>query len=137
LCSPADEPVLTVRDGYVPIGELNWSMPGVVSYARKEDGIFRCATKAGRRALGSGRRQGGYSFTLDARAYRGEMLGIETDAGLARVTPDHKLTALWNERALGSSGVSDGAGARLETRALEDGSQWITGISPLGVRAAA
>jgi GT2 family glycosyltransferase len=105
FCSPGDEPILTAQDGYVPIAQLDPSMHGVVSYARRENRIYRCATCAGRRSPGSGRRQGGYPFEVTSRPYSGELLALGTKNGTARVTPNHRLTVFWTEHALGSWAV--------------------------------
>lgn len=100
FCSPGDEPVLTARDGYVPIAQLDPEIHGLVSYDRKNHKIFRCPSTAGNRVPGSGKRQNGYGFEVGSRHYEGDILGVETSNGLARLTPNHKLTVNWTEGAL-------------------------------------
>lgn len=100
-CSPGDERVLTHRDGYVPMAELDPGAQGVVSYHQRFDTIHR----GERRGKAEKHRNGGYPFAVTERPYRGPMFAIESPGGRARVTPNHKLTAYWTDRALGAYAV--------------------------------
>lgn len=83
-CSPYDEPVLTT-DGYIPIGELDPSIHGLVSYESNSDSICR-----------SSKNRKGYEFEVSTRPHDGDLFTINTEDGKsARVTPNHKLTAKW------------------------------------------
>jgi GT2 family glycosyltransferase len=105
FCSPGDEPVLTAGHGYVSMSELDPLEHGLVGYARQENRIFRCATEAGRRSPGTGRRVGGYGFQKGATLYTGDLINVQAGACCTRVTPNHRLTIHWTDEALSSYAV--------------------------------
>lgn len=88
-CSPPDEPVLTHNRGWVPIGDLDPSVDTLISYDTEHRRIRR----------GGPRRRDGYRFRIGVRPYQGELITMKTDHSLTRITPNHHLTAQWNERA--------------------------------------
>jgi GT2 family glycosyltransferase len=122
FCQPPHSKVLTVQDGYVPIGELDPASHGLVSYSRKENRIFRCKDGRGRNRAGVWAQGVGYPFEVGHRPYSGPMLGLDAGTGLVEMTPNHKLTVFWSEEARGQYAVY----------VMRRGSRWRVGHTQIG-----
>lgn len=88
-CSPYDEPVLTTK-GYKPIGELDPENDRLVSFNSDHHKIHR----------GGPQRPDGYKFKKGSRPYDGTLFTLETKISRTRITPNHKMTIRWAEKAL-------------------------------------
>lgn len=83
-CSPANEPILTSKHGYVSIGQLNPNVHRLPGYN----------SKCNRLSLGSHRKpfvKSGYVFTKTSRQYQGELITVKTAASETRITPNHRV----------------------------------------------
>lgn len=89
FCQPGDDEVLTVNNGSVPIGELVEGVDCLVGYRSNMNKLQGRGRKLG----------GGYAFERRENPYSGPLLGVETSRGLVRVTPNHRFTVQWTERA--------------------------------------
>ncbi len=91
-CSPADELVLTVNRGYVPISKLIPKLDRVLSYDQKTNRLVG-GTKVGGASL-----RNGYAILVkESKHYEGDMITIKTPKSKTRVTPNHFLQVRFTE----------------------------------------
>ena len=88
-CSPPDEPVLTTT-GWVPIGDLNPEWHKIASHNRSTNAM----TWGGTNNPGTD----GFIFKKSARPYKGDLVILESETTRTRVTPNHRVPAMFNQK---------------------------------------